>query len=129
MIRTDQYIVVGSSRQLYLIDPGSLSVEQSFPLSSANRLLVANVGGSYDGNVLSCDNDRCFLAEIADLQDVNWSLQPSHPLIRSGVENIAAVLSPSAGGGHQSSCILHLTACVQVKCMIVDHLTHIASSQ
>ena len=98
VIRTDQYIVVGSSRQLYLIDPGSLSVEQSFPLSSANRLLVADVGGSYDGNVLSCDNDRCFLAEIADLQDVNWSLQPSTPLIRSGVENIAAVLSPSAGG-------------------------------
>ena len=98
IIKTDQHLLIGSSSSLYRISPDSLEVDGSITLTSENRLLVADNGGTFDDYVLSCDNNRCFLAEITDFSDIAWQLEPSDSLIRSGAINLRGVFVPSLDG-------------------------------
>jgi hypothetical protein len=99
IIHTDQHIVIGSSHALYRINPNTLIVDERAPLTAPNRLLVSDVGGSYDGSVLSCDNDRCLLAEVVNLVNISWVVEDSiSTVIRTGVTNIVGVFVPSQNG-------------------------------
>ena len=98
IFQTEQHIVVGTSSALYRIFPSDVSAASRLALGSPNRLLVADTTGSYIGNFFSCDNDRCFFAEIVDFTNMSWVVEPSTAVIRTGEDNIAAVLVPSGNG-------------------------------
>ena len=98
IILIDQHILVGSSSSLYRLNPNTLMDEVTMPLTSENRLLVADSGGSFDGNFLSCDSNRCFLAEISNFNNVSWQVDSSSPLIRDGTMNLHGLFVPSLGG-------------------------------
>ena len=89
---------MGSSSTLYRLNSDTLAVDASMTLTAENRLLVGDIGGEFDDHFLSCDNNRCFLAEVTDFNNVRWLLQPSTPLIRDGVMNLRGLFSPAEGG-------------------------------
>ena len=98
VVRTGPRIVVGSSNALYRINPATLEVDERFPISTENRLLVADDGGTYDGNILSCDSDACFLAEVDNFANMSWYVQADTDFIRNSDENIVAILAPNMNG-------------------------------
>ena len=98
IIHTDEHIVVGSSSALYRIRPNTLMVDERLPLTAPNRLLVPDIGGTYDGNILTCDNSRCALIEIVNFANVSWLVEPSTPVIRTGVANAVGFFVRSLNG-------------------------------
>ena len=98
IVHTDEHIVVGSSSALYRIRPNTLSVDERLPLTASNRLLVPDIGGTYDGNILACDNRRCALIEIVNFANASWLMEPSLPVIRTGVANAVGVFVRSLNG-------------------------------
>ena len=98
IIHTDEHIVIGSSSALYHIRPNTLTVAERLPLTAPNRLLVPDIGGTYDGNILTCDNRRCALIEIVNFANVSWLVEPSMPVIRTGVANAVGGFVRSLNG-------------------------------
>ena len=96
IILGDSYVLIGSSNSLYRLNPGSLSPEDSRQLGSVNRLLVTDLGGTYDGSVLACEEQECTLTPISNLTDIRW--QVSSGLVRSGTENVIGIFAPGANG-------------------------------
>lgn len=103
VLYADQQILVGSGGAnmdtlygaIYRIDPGSLATVERRLLTTPNRLLVADIGGSFDGQLLACDNTECFLAEITDFSNMSWGV-PRGMVFRDGSENVAAMFTPSS---------------------------------
>ena len=94
IIKQGQYLLVGSSSALYRLNSSTLAVDTSLVLTAESRLLVGDTGGALDGNFLSCDNNRCFLAEVTNFNNMSWLLQPSTPLINGGMMNAQGQLLP-----------------------------------
>ena len=96
LISANSHLLLGSSNALYRLDDG-LSKQEKISLAAANRMLVTDYVGSFRDSVLSCSSDSCFLAQITDLTNVTWQVDP--PFIREqGTDNVAAVFAPRANG-------------------------------
>ena len=96
LISANSHLLLGSSNALYRLDDG-LSKQEKISLAAANRMLVTDYVGSFRDSVLSCSSDSCFLAQITDLTNVTWQVDP--PFIRElGMDNVAAVFAPRANG-------------------------------
>lgn len=97
LLPADNHILVGSSNAIYRIDADSLTEVQRHALSSPNRLLVTDNGGTYDSQVLTCDNDNCFLSEITNFLNMSWRV-PRSEVFRTGVNNVEGIFTPSISG-------------------------------
>ena len=96
LISANSHLLLGSSNALYRLD-NSLTRQEKISLAAANRMLVTDYVGSFRDRVLSCSSDSCFLAQITDLTNVTWQVDP--PFIRElGMDNVAAVFAPRANG-------------------------------
>ena len=100
IIRIDQSLLIGSSSALYRIDSSSLNIQERLSLEAESRLLITDVGGTYDGNVFSCDNRNCFLAEIGNLSNTSWNASSSI-VIENGLDNVIASFVPASNGTSQ----------------------------
>ena len=96
IILGDSYVLIGSSNSLYRLNPGSLSLEDRRQLGSVNRLLVTDPGGTYNGSVLSCEEQVCALTPINNLTDIRW--QVSDGLVRAETKNVIGIFAPGANG-------------------------------
>ena len=97
IVYTDHQILVGSSGAVYRVDPGILNVVERRPLLTPNRLLVADTGGSFNGQLLTCDHSVCFLANSMDFSNVSWSV-PRNTIFRDGQDSVVGLFTPSLAG-------------------------------
>ncbi len=95
VIRTGPHLIVGSSNTLYRLNSDTLGIEDSLD-TMESRLLVADDGGTYDGNILSCHTDVCFLAETKNFANRSWSVNAD--ILRNSDETVVAVLAPNMNG-------------------------------
>ena len=94
LISANSHLLLGSSNAIYRLD-NSLSKQEKISLVAANRMLVTDYVGSFRDSVLSCSSDSCFLAQITNLTNVTWQVNP--PFIREqSTDNVAAVFAPRA---------------------------------
>ena len=99
LVIVDSNILLGTSNALYRLDI-NLQEQQRKTLTAPNRLLLTDQpNGNYRDRVLSCNTDECFLAEIANLNSVSWSVQPGSVVIQMDEENSVGVLAPGSTNG------------------------------
>ena len=97
LILTDSKLLLGTSGTVYRIDL-ALNEEQRRPLSSANRLLVADSPtGTLNGTVMTCDDNNCYLLETSNLYNVKWEV-PRSAVLLSGGGNAQGSFSISQNG-------------------------------
>ena len=84
VIITDSKLLLGTSGAVYRIDL-ALTHEQRRELGSANRLLIADSPtGTFNGTVLACDEESCYLLETRNLTNVKWAVPRSAILLSGG---------------------------------------------
>ena len=96
MVVTGSHVIVGSTNALYRLDPSLSEIQETRTLSTPNRVLVADPGGTYSDSVLECGTVECSLSRITDLADVRW--QVSSGVVRSASEEVVGIFAEGPNG-------------------------------
>ena len=96
MVVTGSHVIVGSTNALYRLDPSLSEIQETRTLSTPNRVLVADPGGTYSDSVLECGTVECSLSRITNLADVRW--QVSSGVVRSASEEVVGIFAEGPNG-------------------------------